>query len=162
MSHFAHFTTAHLCPLGPRDRMNCSETECSNHTWVYFWASPWHCQNLHTCPVATTSSQCFHLVLIGHATLVSYGSIYFGGSPRVPCNPFVSTCSCRCGTTAGGHWWPTSIGDRNSLRGKYYPNLLIRHKGSQRIYVSLNRWVVNSAAPGNSLARSGLSVATVL
>jgi hypothetical protein len=60
------------------------------------------------------------------------------------------------------HWWPTSIGDRNSLRGKYYPNLLSRHKGSQRIYVSLNRWVVNSAAPGNSLARSGLSVATVL
>jgi hypothetical protein len=62
----------------------------------------------------------------------------------------------------GMPWWPTSIGDRNSLRGKYYPNLLIRHKGSQRIYVSLNRWVVNSAAPGNSLARSGLSVATVL
>jgi hypothetical protein len=60
------------------------------------------------------------------------------------------------------HWWPTSIGDRNSLRGKYYPNLLIRHRGSQRIYISLNRWVVNSAAPGNSLARSGLSVATVL
>jgi hypothetical protein len=60
------------------------------------------------------------------------------------------------------HWWPTSIGDRNSLRGKYYPNLLIRHKGSQRIYVSLNRWVVNSAAPGNSLTRSGLSIATVL
>jgi hypothetical protein len=59
-------------------------------------------------------------------------------------------------------WWPTSIGDRNSLRGKYYPNLLIRHKGSQRIYVSLNRWVVNSPAPGNSLTRSGLSVATVL
>jgi hypothetical protein len=59
-------------------------------------------------------------------------------------------------------WWPTSIGDRNSLRGKYYPNLLIWHKGSQRIDVSLNRWVVNSAAPGNSLARSGLSVATVL
>jgi hypothetical protein len=52
--------------------------------------------------------------------------------------------------------------DRNSFRGKYYPNLLIWHKGSQRIYVSLNRWVVNSAAPGNSLARSGLSVATVL
>jgi hypothetical protein len=60
------------------------------------------------------------------------------------------------------NWWPTSIGDRNSLRGKYYPNLLIRHKGSQRIYVSLNRWVVNSAAPGNSLTRSGLSVAIVL
>jgi hypothetical protein len=59
-------------------------------------------------------------------------------------------------------WWPTSIGDRNSLWGKYYPNLLIQHKGSQRIYVSFNRWVVNSAAPGNSLARSGLSVATVL
>jgi hypothetical protein len=39
---------------------------------------------------------------------------------------------------------------------------LIRHKGSQRIYVSLNRWVVNSAAPGNSLACSGLSVTTVL
>jgi hypothetical protein len=60
------------------------------------------------------------------------------------------------------NWWPTSIRDRNSLRGKYYPNLLIRHKGSQRIYVSLNRWVVNSAAPGNSPARSGLSVAIVL
>jgi hypothetical protein len=59
-------------------------------------------------------------------------------------------------------WWPTSIGDRNSLRGKYYPNLLIRYKGSQRIYVSLNRRVVNSATPGNSLARSGLLVATVL
>jgi hypothetical protein len=67
-----------------------------------------------------------------------------------------NTWVCRTG------WWPTSIGDRNSLRGKYYPNLLIRHKGSQRIYVSLNKWVVNSAAPGNSLARTGLSVATVL
>jgi hypothetical protein len=33
VSHFAHFTMAHLCPLGPRDRMNCSETERSNHTW---------------------------------------------------------------------------------------------------------------------------------
>jgi hypothetical protein len=63
---------------------------------------------------------------------------------------------------ARGVWWPTSIGDCNSLRGKYYPNLLIRHKGSQRIYVSLNRWVVNLAVPGNSLARNGLSVATVL
>jgi hypothetical protein len=63
---------------------------------------------------------------------------------------------------AHAHWWPTSIGDRNSLQGKYYPNLLIPHKGSQRIYVSLNRWVINSAAPGNSLAHNGLSVATVL
>jgi hypothetical protein len=25
VSHFAHFTTAHLCPLGPRVHMNCSE-----------------------------------------------------------------------------------------------------------------------------------------
>jgi hypothetical protein len=25
VSHFAHFTTAHLCPLGPRVRMNCSK-----------------------------------------------------------------------------------------------------------------------------------------
>jgi hypothetical protein len=25
MSHFAHFTMAHLCPLGPRVRMNCSK-----------------------------------------------------------------------------------------------------------------------------------------
>jgi hypothetical protein len=24
VSHFAHFTMAHLCPLGPRVRMNCS------------------------------------------------------------------------------------------------------------------------------------------
>jgi hypothetical protein len=25
VSHFAHFTMAHLCPLGPRVRMNCSK-----------------------------------------------------------------------------------------------------------------------------------------
>ncbi|KAK1625993.1 hypothetical protein QYE76_000308 [Lolium multiflorum] len=42
------------------------------------------------------------------------------------------------------------------------PNLLIRHKGSQRIFVSLNNGVVYSAAPGNGLARKSLSVATVL
>jgi hypothetical protein len=42
------------------------------------------------------------------------------------------------------------------------PNLLIRHNGSQRIFVSLNSGVVNSAAPGNILARNSLSVATVL
>jgi hypothetical protein len=40
------------------------------------------------------------------------------------------------------------------------PNLLIRHQGSQRIFVSLNSGVVNSAAPENRLARKNLSVAT--
>jgi hypothetical protein len=25
VGHFAHFTMAHLCPLGPRVRMNCSK-----------------------------------------------------------------------------------------------------------------------------------------
>jgi hypothetical protein len=42
------------------------------------------------------------------------------------------------------------------------PNLLIRHKGTQRILESLNNGVVNSAAPGNRLARKSLSVVTVL
>ena len=41
------------------------------------------------------------------------------------------------------------------------PNLLIRHKGSQRIFVSLNSGFVNSAAPGNRLARKSLSVVKV-
>jgi hypothetical protein len=39
MSHFASFMTAHLCPLGPRDRMNCTEIEHSNQTWVRLRAS---------------------------------------------------------------------------------------------------------------------------
>ena len=42
------------------------------------------------------------------------------------------------------------------------PNLLIRHKGRQRTLGSLNSGVVNSAAPGNRLARKSLSVVTVL
>jgi hypothetical protein len=37
---FCSFTTAHLCPLGPRDRMNYSETEHSNQMWVHLQASP--------------------------------------------------------------------------------------------------------------------------
>ena len=41
------------------------------------------------------------------------------------------------------------------------PNLLIRHKGRQRTLGSLNSGVVNSAAPGNRLARKSLSVVTV-
>ena len=41
------------------------------------------------------------------------------------------------------------------------PNLLIRHKGSQRIFISLNNRIVNSAAPGNNLAHNNLSVATI-
>jgi hypothetical protein len=28
----AYFTTAHLCPIRPRDRINYSETERSNYT----------------------------------------------------------------------------------------------------------------------------------
>jgi hypothetical protein len=42
------------------------------------------------------------------------------------------------------------------------PKLLIRHKGRQRTLGSLNSGVVNSAAPGNRLARKSLSVVTVL
>ena len=42
------------------------------------------------------------------------------------------------------------------------PNLLIRYKGRQRTLGSLNNGVVNSVAPGNRLARKGLSVVTVL
>src|SRR5215203_4106956 len=52
-------------------------------------------------------------------------------------------------------------GSQQSSR-EVLPNLLIRHKGRQRILVSLNNGVVNSAAPGNRLARKILSVATVL
>jgi hypothetical protein len=40
VSHFASFMMAHLCPLGPQDRMNCTEIECSNQTWVRLRASP--------------------------------------------------------------------------------------------------------------------------
>ena len=52
-------------------------------------------------------------------------------------------------------------GSQQSSR-EVLPNLLIRHKGRQRILVSLNSGVVNSAAPGNRLARKSLSVVTVL
>jgi hypothetical protein len=49
--------------------------------------------------------------------------------------------------------------------GFYFPRRLLRSPilvGHQWLFISLNRWVVNSAAPENRLARSGLSVETVL
>ena len=58
---------------------------------------------------------------------------------------------------------PQVLGIATIFEGRLFnPNLLIRHKGSQRIFISLNHGVVNSAAPGNRLARKSLSVVTVL
>ena len=39
-------------------------------------------------------------------------------------------------------------GSQQSSRVVFHPNLLIRHKGSQRIFVSISSWVVNSTTPG--------------
>ena len=74
------------------------------------------------------------------------------------------------GSSIGRHGSPIPVSAliTNKYRGsqqssrEVLPNLLIRHKGRQRTLGSLNSGVVNSAAPGNRLARKSLSVVTVL
>jgi hypothetical protein len=72
------FTTAHLCPLGPRDRMNNSETECSNQAWVRLRASP------RSVPESTYLSsghnlfEVFLVFLVRHAACILWSDFTFG------------------------------------------------------------------------------------
>jgi hypothetical protein len=78
VSHFASFTMATLCPLGPRDCMNCSETERSNQTWVHLWASPRSLPESTYLSSGHTSSMCFHLVLVGRAACLLWSDFIWG------------------------------------------------------------------------------------